>query len=142
MVFFLRGVIEVSNEATETARRILALREAHRGIVTTHFGRAAANGHRVLEHLYERPIVAVADIQTFLGTTYPAASAIVNRLLANGIVREITGYRRNRLFRYEPYIQLFSETQADPMPPPPPNPYAAAQAQAQAPARPDSATTS
>jgi len=141
VVFFLRGVIEVSNEATETARRILALREAHRGIVTTHFGRAAANGHRVLEHLYERPIVAVADIQTLLGTTYPAASAIVSRLLAHGIVREITGYRRNRLFRYEPYIQLFSETQADPMPPPPPNPYAAAQAQAQAPARPDSATT-
>ncbi len=57
--FFVRGVAEVSREATETARRILALREQHRGIVATMLGRAAGNGHRVLEHLYERPILAV-----------------------------------------------------------------------------------
>jgi Fic family protein len=112
-------VIEVGAQATETARRILALREAHRGAVTAHLARAAANGHRVLEHLYERPIVSVADIQSLLGTTYPAASNVVNRLTTLGILREITGYRRNRLFRYESYIQLFSETQADPAPPGP-----------------------
>jgi Fic family protein len=118
LIFFLRGVIEVSAQATETARRILALREEHRAAVTTHLARAAANGHRVLEHLYERPIVSVADIQSLLGTTYPAASNVVNRLATLGIVREITGYRRNRLFRYESYIQLFSETQAEPISPP------------------------
>jgi hypothetical protein len=112
-------VIEVSAQAFDTARRILALREEHRAAVTTHLARAAANGHRVLEHLYERPIVSVADIQTLLGTTYPAASNVVNRLATLGILREITGYRRNRLFRYESYIQLFSETQAEPVPPPP-----------------------
>lgn len=72
----------------------------------------------MLEHLYERPIVSVADIQTLLGTSYPAASNLVNRLATLGILREITGYRRNRLFRYESYIQLFSETQAEPVPPP------------------------
>lgn len=116
LLFFLRGVIEVSVQATETARRILALREAHRTAVTTHLARAAANGHRVLEHLYERPIVSVAQIQALLGTTYPAASNVVSRLTSLGILHEITGYRRNRLFRYDPYIQLFSETQADPMP--------------------------
>ena len=43
-----------------------------------------------------------------------------------GILREITGYRRNRLFRYESYIQLFSETQADPVPPAPSSSFAAA----------------
>ncbi len=118
LTFFLRGVIEVSAQATDTARRILALREEHRAAVTTHLARAAANGHRVLEHLYERPIVSVADIQTLLGTTYPAASNVVNRLATLGILREITGYRRNRLFRYESYIQLFSETQAEPASPP------------------------
>lgn len=117
LVFFLRGVIEVSEQATETARRILALREEHRAAVTTHMARAAANGHRLLEHLYQRPIVSVGDVQTLLGTTYPAASSVVNRFTELGIVREITGYRRNRLFRYESYIQLFSETQAEPTPP-------------------------
>jgi len=125
LIFFLRGVIEVSAQATDTARAILALREEHRAAVTTHLARAAANGHRVLEHLYERPIVSVADIQTLLGTTYPAASNVVNRLTELKILREITGYRRNRLFRYESYIQLFSETQAEPPPPVVTTPFAA-----------------
>jgi len=114
LVFFLRGVIEVSEQATDTARRILALREEHRAAVTSKLARAAANGHRVLEHLYERPIVSVADIQKLLGSSYPVAGNIVDRLASLGILREITGYRRNRLYRYESYIQLFSETQADP----------------------------
>lgn len=133
LIFFLRGVIEVSAQATETARRILALREKHRAAVTTHLARAAANGHRVLEHLYERPIVSVADIQTLLGTTYPSASNVVSRLATLGILREITGHRRNRLFRYDSYIQLFSETQADPVPPAPASPFAANAAGASAP---------
>ena len=109
LAFFLRGVIDVSGEATVTARRILALREAHRAAVTTGLGRMAANGHRVLEHLYERPIVSVVDIQTLLGTSYPAASQVVKRLCALDILKESTGYRRNRQFRYTPYIELFSE---------------------------------
>jgi Fic family protein len=114
LIFFLRGVIEVSAQATDTARRILALREEHRAAVTTQLVRAAANGHRVLEHLYERPIVSVGQIQALLGTTYPAANNVVKRLATLGILREITGYHRNRLFRYESYIRLFSETQSDP----------------------------
>jgi Fic family protein len=115
-IFFLRGVIEVGAQATETARRIIALREEHRAIVTERLGRAAGNGHRVLESLYEHPIVSVAGIQALLGTTFPAASNVAKRLTDCGILRETTGFRRNRLFSYEPYIQLFSETQADPVP--------------------------
>jgi Fic family protein len=54
--FFLRGIVEVSEQATETARRILELREEHRLTITDKLGRAAGNGHRVLEHLYELSI--------------------------------------------------------------------------------------
>lgn len=63
LAFFLRGVIEVSTEATETARRILALREEHRTLITEHLGRAAGNGHKVIEELFDRPIVSVAQVQ-------------------------------------------------------------------------------
>lgn len=109
LAFFLRGVASVSREATETARRILALREDHRAKVTAGLGRAAGNGHKVLEHLYQRPIVAVADVQALTATTYTAANNLVSRLVALGIVVEATGYRRNRLFRYQAYIELFGE---------------------------------
>lgn len=109
LAFFLRGVASVSREATETARRILALREDHRARVTTGLGRAAGNGHKVLEHLYQRPIVSVADVEALTGTSYTAANMLVSRMVELDMLVEATGYRRNRLFRYQAYIDLFGE---------------------------------
>lgn len=109
LAFFLRGVIEVAAEAAETARRILQLREQHRGAITTHLGRAAGNGHKVLESLFDRPIVAVSDVQKMIGTTYVAANSLVSRLVKLGVLSEMTGYARNRRFRYAPYIALFND---------------------------------
>ena len=109
LAFFLRGVAEVSAEATETARRILALREADRERIAEHLSRAAGNGHRVLERLFERPIVSVNEIRDLIGTTYPAANQLVARLVDQGILLELTGRRRHRRFRYERYIRLFAE---------------------------------
>lgn len=113
LAFFLRGVAEVSAEATDTARRILALREEHRGQITAHLGRAAANGHKVLEQLFDRPIVSVTDIEALIQTTYTAANSLVTRLEDLGILREITGQKRHRRFRYEPYVQLFGDGSAE-----------------------------
>ena len=113
LTFFLRGVVEVSAQATDTVRRILALREAHRRAITDTFGRAAANGHRVLDDLYERPIVSVAHVQGLTGTTYPAANSLVARLVDCDILQEFTGRSRNRLFRYSEYIDLFHEPEAE-----------------------------
>lgn len=109
LTFFLRGVIEVAGEAAETARRILKLREQHRSAITEHLGRAAGNGHKVLESLFDRPIVTVNDVQTLIGTTYPAANSLVSRLVKLGVLGEMTGYARNRRFRYASYIALFND---------------------------------
>lgn len=109
LTFFLRGVIEVAGEATNTARRIQLLREENRRAITEHFGRAAGNGHRVLEKLFDRPIVSVPDVQQLTGTTHAAANTLVRRMVGLGILEEITGYARNRRFRYGPYVRLFSD---------------------------------
>ena len=109
IAFFLRGVIQVAGEAAETARRILQLREQHRTAITAQLGRAAGNGHKVLESLYDRPIVSVKDVQGMTGTTYAAANSLVRRLVTLGVLSEMTGFARNRRFRYAPYIELFSE---------------------------------
>jgi Fic family protein len=109
LAFFLRGVIEVAGEAAETARRIQLLREQHRTMITDHLGRTAGNGMRVLESLYNRPILAVSEVEALTGTTYAAANNLVARLVDIGVLAEITGYARNRRFRYEPYVRLFTE---------------------------------
>lgn len=105
--FFLTGVAEVSGEATETARRILLLREKHRAEITEHLARAAASGHKLLESLFDRPIISVHDAKEATGTSYPAANNLVMRLCDLGILVEITGQARNRRFRYDPYVRLF-----------------------------------
>jgi Fic family protein len=107
--FFLRGVREVSGEATATAAAILRMREDYRARITEHLGRAAANGHRVMDRLFDHPIVTVATVRDWLGITPVGANQIVSRLEAVGLLREITGYARNRRFRFEPYLKLFEE---------------------------------
>jgi hypothetical protein len=66
----------------------------------------------VLESLYDRPILSVGDVQRMTGTTYSAANTLVGRLVELGILYEVTGYARNRRFRYDPYIALFQDEPA------------------------------
>ena len=106
--FFLRGVIEVAAEASQTARRIQVLREDARSAITQHLGRAAGGGHRLLERLFDRPIVTVSDVARMTGTTYVSANSLVARLATLGLLAEMTGYARNRRFRFEPYVALFA----------------------------------
>jgi Fic family protein len=106
--FFLRGVAEVANQATDTARRILQLREEHRHFVSQHI-RGSANGLRLLDLLYERPIVSVGLAARQLAVTNPTANNLVNQLENAGLLVEITGRHRNRLFRYENYLSLFED---------------------------------
>ena len=68
------GGAEVSAKATETARQILALRERHHTVIADRLGRVAGNGHRVLEHLFEHPIISIHDIADLIGITYTAAT--------------------------------------------------------------------
>ena len=107
--FFLRGVIEVSKQATLTARRILDLRERHREMINDRLGFRAGNGHRVLEYLFEYPTVSVKEVQELLGVAYPSANNLVTELANCGILHEITGRSRGRVFLYQDYIALFHE---------------------------------
>ncbi len=109
LAFFLDGVIEVSQQATHTAAAILRMREDYRAKITEHLGRAAANGQRVMDRLFDHPIVSVATVREWLGITPAGANQIVGRLEGVGLLREITGYARNRRFRFEPYLRLFEE---------------------------------
>jgi len=109
LAFFLRGVTEVGGEATRTAAAILGMREDCRSRITERLGRAAGNGHRVMDKLFDHPIVTVATVRTWLDVTPAGANNLVNRLVDAGLLREITGYARNRRFRFDPYLRLFEE---------------------------------
>lgn len=111
--YFLRGVTEVGVEAADTVRKLLMMREEHRWIVNENFGRAAPNGHLVLEKLYNRPIISVRDVQNITGNSHRTSSQLLARFTDVGILEEGTGYQRNRRYYYSAYIDLFSEEPDD-----------------------------
>ncbi len=104
--FFLRGVFEVSQAATTTARAILDLREAHRQAITQKAG-GSANGLILLDYLFEQPMTMVRLVERQLHCAYATAGKLVDQLVDLGLLRETTGGQRNRVFRYEPYLALF-----------------------------------
>lgn len=105
--FFLEGIRTVSDEATETARQIVSLRERHRKLITDTFGRAAASGLTLLEDLFQHPVVSVKYVAQLLAMTQAGANVLVRRMVATGILVETTGQARNRAFRYGDYVDLF-----------------------------------
>ena len=107
--FFLQGVIDVSREAALTATASLAMREEYRSKIADPMGRGAGSAHRVMEKLFDQPIVAVATVREWLDITPAGANSVVNRLVEIGLLTEITGYARNRRFRFDPYLRLFED---------------------------------
>jgi Fic family protein len=109
LAFFLRGIVEVSKEATDTAAAILRMREEYRAKIAESLGRAAGNGYRIMEKLFHQPVVTVATVRDWLDCTQAGANKLVGRLVQLGLLREVTGYARNRRFRFDPYLRLFEE---------------------------------
>jgi len=107
--FFLRGVYQVAQEATSTARQIMNLREKHRELTTREMGRSAGKALSLLETLYHRPVVSANWVAKAMGLSYMSANTLVRQLTCTGLLKEITGRRRNRLFSYQPYLDLFTE---------------------------------
>jgi Fic family protein len=107
LTFFLRGVVQTAREATATAERIFELRERHRAaIIERGLG---DNALLLLSALFRLPLLNINLAADILGTTHPTASRLVGGLEELGILVEITGRKRSRIYRYEPYISLFDD---------------------------------
>lgn len=107
--FFLRGVASVAEEATTTARDIVNLRERHRDLIARELARGAGTATRLLDHLYERPIMTVRLAADRLGQTYASANALIGRFVDLGMLQEITRRERNRQFAYGEYLRMFTD---------------------------------
>lgn len=105
--FFLRGVVQTAREATATAEQLFELREAHRAmIIESNLGQ---NGLLLLSNLFQRPVVNINLVASMIEAAFPTASRLVSGFEELGLLREITGQKRSRRFRYEPYLALFDD---------------------------------
>lgn len=100
--FFLRGVSHTARAATRTATDIVNMRETHRSALIK-----SPKALKLLDSLFQQPLVSPNRIAQIVGCTHPTAVKLAKDLEARGWLQEVTGFERNRLYRYQPYLELF-----------------------------------
>jgi Fic family protein len=106
--FFLEGTALTAQEAAETATRILDLFSKDREKIQK-LGRPATSALRVHEYMQRKPIANIAAIAKALKLSIPTVTVALKHLVRIGIVEEVTGKRRDRLFTYSRYFNIVSE---------------------------------
>jgi len=108
LTFFLKGVIETADSAIETSKKILDLQSSHRQLLwQKKISSPLAVG--ILEKLYYNPYVSVNDVARNFDISFQAASKLVSQLEEAGILKEVTGRKRDRRYIYATYLNILSE---------------------------------
>jgi Fic family protein len=108
LVFFLHGVRETAQRSIGVFRSILALKEQIERQAIPHFStRKQPNAQALMRLLYQQPIVDVKHVSSALKLNTNTTNSLVADFVQHGILREITGQRRNRLFAFDQYLQIF-----------------------------------
>lgn len=108
LIFFLEGVRATAENAVATARRLVALFTDDADSIRRQ-GRRAGSALRVHGALEERPVTSIGEIQRRTGLSHPTVASALELLARLGIVREVTGRRRDRFFAYQQYVRILDE---------------------------------
>jgi Fic family protein len=104
--FFLQGVIETSENATQTARRLLELFEKDRVSVSGE----SKTVFRLHEELQQHPVASARSVVEKLNVSVPTALKTLGTLEKLGVVREITGGASRRVYTYTAYLDILNQT--------------------------------
>jgi Fic family protein len=105
--FFLNGIAETSRAAVMTMRASLELFERDRTRLSEI--RSTSSALRVHEVMQRRPIVGIGEVAEWSSLSAPTVSAVFQQMEDLGMVREITGNQRNRLYAYTAFINILSD---------------------------------
>jgi Fic family protein len=104
--FFLTGVIETAKSSIQTFDAILQLQKKTDQLIQQ-MGSRASNAQKVMQQLYQHPITNADKVSKAAGISSPTAYSLIEALESKGIVREITGAQRKRMYIFDEYIKLF-----------------------------------
>ena len=105
--FFLVAVIETSEKGISTFQAILKLKEDIEGHRMAVFGKRLPNARRFIKMLYSKPRIKPAYVSESLAVSAPTANQLIEDFLRVGILVEQTGFKRNRIFEFKEYLDLF-----------------------------------
>lgn len=105
--FFLVGVIETADKATNGLREILRLKQDCLEQRIPSIGIRSNSGPRLLEYLFQQPVVNAEMVAEAIGQTPASAYKLIAAFEQVGILREITGSKWGRIYRFEEYFKVF-----------------------------------
>ena len=106
IIFFLSAVIETAKKGKATFEKIIALRGKYEQQIMR-LGRRATLGHNLLLSLFSEPATTVADTAKRLNISISTANKLANEMTEANILKELTGFSRNRIFVLHEYVDLF-----------------------------------
>ena len=106
IIFFLIGIVETAQHGLRTFKALMALRQEYDAKILT-LGSRAKNAQKLLRFMYAEPVTNVNRVVEKLNMNYPTTNRLLKSLAALGVLKEITGFSRNRLFVLEKYLNLF-----------------------------------
>lgn len=110
LVFFLYGVEETARASASVFRSVLELKQRiERDVLPRLSARRQDNAQALMRHLYARPVVDVKWAAHITGASTNTAATLVTDMVSFGVLTEVTGQRRNRLFVFQDYLNLFRQ---------------------------------
>jgi Fic family protein len=109
LAFFADGVIATATGAVSTAQQLVTLAQADRTRIERSLGRLAGSAIRVHQAMQERPVTFGRALAERTGLSVPSVHKTLHALEERGLVREVTGRRRNRVYSYSAYLGLLAE---------------------------------
>lgn len=106
--FFLNGVIETAKDGKDTFEKIIKLRQKYENIIFEKMGKRAKLAKSLLNYLFTDPIVDLKEVQSQLGVSAPTANSLIRKMVESKMLKEKTGFRRNRIFVLWEYFDCFN----------------------------------
>ncbi|MBN2730591.1 MAG: Fic family protein [Bacteroidales bacterium] len=105
--FFLTGVIVTAEKSIETLHKIIELKSLVEKEKLMSLGKRSKQALELFHHLFKKPVITVGDAQKMTGLSPKAANELVRIFVELKILRETTGYQRNRFFVFDEYMRMF-----------------------------------
>lgn len=106
IAFFLRGVVETTQESIETVQRLQDLNAQYHAKIAQ--ARTSALAVRLVDHIFEEPFLTIPRAQKLLDVTYAAAKAHMEKLVRSGMLHEIDDGARPKFYAATEVLEVIS----------------------------------
>lgn len=107
--FFLEGVTQTCENAASSLKQIMELRRDCEGTRIIKLGKKVPNAKKLLDYLFTQPVITAQDVAGILNISLVSSYKIISDFMVAGILKETSGFKRNRFFIFKEYVDIFHQ---------------------------------